>query len=495
MKRQVVFWALLLMTYIVVDSQTIFYKEHTIQAGETLYSLARIYGTSVDDIRTANPQLGEVYRIGETIRIPQLQVTIPKCKQSYIVKKKETLYSISRQFGLTVDDLLNANPILREKTLKKNMEICIPYSAKEIEDLRPKSTFVMLDEVKVGVFLPYGLSQEVKTKEACTMIDFYEGVLLSVQDMKAKGIPTTIYSYDEADIMTILQDPEIKTLNIIIGPKNSTNVSVLSRFCKANNITLVVPISSQDNLVSGTPYIFQVNTSLSSRYDHICEQFATQYAKSKIIFVSQGEEDNQIYRTVQLQKTLDKKGISYNKMSISELEDANTTDGLLSSKPIVIVPMSSTQKGFEAIVNCLDKQISLNSKITLFGYTDWQAFASKYKAAFSKYHCTFFTSFYNNPDDIKSINFNARFRNQFKRDQFNTYPRYGMLGYDTANFFILNYYEQSNKFYEKIPALRSKGALQNPMQFSKLNPTSGYINNALMKVTYGDGGTISVTQY
>ena len=53
-----------------------------------------------------------------------------------------------------------------------------------------------------------------------------------------------------------------------------------------------------------------------------------------------------------------------------------------------------------------------------------------------KYNCMFFTSFYNNPNATETYAFNQRFRSTFGRDQYNTYPRYGMLGYDIANFFV-----------------------------------------------------------
>lgn len=68
-----------------------------------------------------------------------------------------------------------------------------------------------------------------------------------------------------------------------------------------------------------------------------------------------------------------------------------------------------------------------------------------------------------------------------------------MLGYDVGTYFIQNFYEQGNKFFDKITSLRSK-AMQNPMRFVKKNSTSGYINNALMKVTYNTDGSVSVEQ-
>ncbi len=475
----------------VVSAQEVVYKDHVIQAGETLYSLAKSYGTSVDEIRTANPQLGETYQIGQKIRIPTIEIKIPDCKQTYKVKKKETLYSISKQFGLTVDELVNANPILKEKTLKKNMEICIPYSAQEKDAMQPQPTVIMPEEVKIAVFLPFALDKSEKTKEACTMIDFYEGFLLSVQDMKKKGINTSVYSYDEADLSKILQRPEMKEVDIIVGPKEVSNISMLTRFCQSNKAVLVVPFSSQDNIVNNAPHVFQVNTKLDYRYDRVFEEFTRLYRTSNIIFVALGDNDNEMSKAVQMRRYLDRQGITYRNIIVDELTPDSKI--LQPGRQNVIIPLSSTQKGFEQICEKLETLPISAEKITLYGYDDWQAFASKYKTLFATYHCTFFTTFYHNPSASRTVSFNNRFLNQFKRDQFNTYPRYGMLGYDVGTYFIQNFYEQGNKFFERITSLKSK-AMQNPMRFVKKNSASGYINNALMRVAYNTDGSATVEQ-
>ena len=105
----------------------------------------------------------------------------------------------------------------------------------------------------------------------------------------------------------------------------------------------------------------------------------------------------------------------------------------------------------------------------------------------------FFTSFYNNPNATETYAFNQRFRSAFGRDQYNSYPRYGMLGYDIANFFVRNMYIEGEDFAANIENLTSD-AIQNPMHFTHKNTWSGFINNAMMFVKYNADGTISVKQ-
>ena len=119
----------------------------TIQAGETLYKLTTMYNVSAKDICEANPGLSaENFRIGQVILIPQKkeeqtatatqtpteQTTIqgpvvPKCKDMHKVKRKETIFSVSREYGISEQELIAANPELK-KGMKKGQFLCISVS-------------------------------------------------------------------------------------------------------------------------------------------------------------------------------------------------------------------------------------------------------------------------------------------------------------------------------------------------------------------------------
>ena len=100
---------------------------HTIQAGETLYKLTKTYQVSADDICKANPGLtAENFKAGMVIRIPASTTPVnttpvketaqPQgvaqsgCREMHKVKRKETVFSISREYGITEAELIAANP-------------------------------------------------------------------------------------------------------------------------------------------------------------------------------------------------------------------------------------------------------------------------------------------------------------------------------------------------------------------------------------------------
>lgn len=79
-------------------------REYTVQNGDTLYGIAKQFGTSVDDIKRINNLSSNVITPGQVLTIDVGSTPI-----SYTVKKGDSLYSISKKFGISVVDLMNYN--------------------------------------------------------------------------------------------------------------------------------------------------------------------------------------------------------------------------------------------------------------------------------------------------------------------------------------------------------------------------------------------------
>lgn len=81
-------------------------KTYTVQPGDTLYGIAKQFGTSVDDIKKLNNLSSNTISIGQVLKIQE--DTSPL---TYTVQKGDTLYSISKKFDIPVLDIMQINNI------------------------------------------------------------------------------------------------------------------------------------------------------------------------------------------------------------------------------------------------------------------------------------------------------------------------------------------------------------------------------------------------
>lgn len=102
------------------------FYQHKVEAGNTLWGLQRMYNVPVDEILSKNPSLKDGLKVGQVVLIPAGEVESKEMiTEDYKVKKKETLYGLSKKFGISVDELIALNPELSQG-LKKGQVIKVP---------------------------------------------------------------------------------------------------------------------------------------------------------------------------------------------------------------------------------------------------------------------------------------------------------------------------------------------------------------------------------
>jgi LysM repeat protein len=99
---------------------------HKVQSGETLWSVAQTYGLELDDLAAANG-LSDPYIVvvGDELTIPGGGAAAPE-SGSYVVKVGDTLWTISRIFGVSLDALAAANGLSDVHHVVAGSEIQIP---------------------------------------------------------------------------------------------------------------------------------------------------------------------------------------------------------------------------------------------------------------------------------------------------------------------------------------------------------------------------------
>lgn len=116
------------------------YFEHTIVSGETLWSLTRKYDVSEDELKNINPVLESGFPAGVTIKVPvresELSSAEPVNEDAFLrhlVQPGETLFRLSSQYDLTIPEIRKFNPQLENRNLVQGETLLIPRkSDKEI---------------------------------------------------------------------------------------------------------------------------------------------------------------------------------------------------------------------------------------------------------------------------------------------------------------------------------------------------------------------------
>jgi LysM repeat protein len=111
---------------------------HTVRSGDSLYSIARKYGSSVSAIRQANALRGSLIRPGQNLIVPRFGTEMTGVSRQpvrsadggvYIVQRKDTLWDIASGFSVSVDSLCAANGLSRRDVIRPGQRLNIPEGA------------------------------------------------------------------------------------------------------------------------------------------------------------------------------------------------------------------------------------------------------------------------------------------------------------------------------------------------------------------------------
>ena len=94
---------------------------YVVKSGDSLYSIALKNNTTVSELKSLNNLTSNIISIGQVLKLPSsVNDTV-----TYIVKSGDTLYSIARRYGVTVDDIMRANN-MSNNLLSLNQVLIIP---------------------------------------------------------------------------------------------------------------------------------------------------------------------------------------------------------------------------------------------------------------------------------------------------------------------------------------------------------------------------------
>jgi ABC-type branched-subunit amino acid transport system substrate-binding protein/LysM repeat protein len=464
---------------------------HKVEKGQTLYSIAKAYGTTVDIVLSNNPDAIDGLKAGEQLKIPYSGNTEAIKKE--IEKKEITVPVVSEKKNNlpAVKDTAKTIPI-QTQAAQVNISSVKPIGDIDVAVFLPL-TLGMVDNIDVGKIAngDENLPEDMKVG-----IEFYEGIKMAFDSLKKQGFKGNLHIYDygtdSAGFVKLMQKPELKNMDLIIGPLSSKKFEIVLKFAKENNINIVSPTLQGNNMLLGNPNVSKTTPSYATQAEELAKYAAEKFSGQNIVvFNSANPKDkpyiNTFKKTINsiLQKAAKDtvKEVTFTTMNNFILHATTQpnpnkeikTFKVLEAKPNVVVIPSTNQSFVTEAVNKLfllrhEKGDSIIA-IGMSNFQDMESLDFGYLASLHAIISSYEFIDYNNPATKKII---LKYRSDYKTDP----TQYVFSGFDVGYFYLSGLQKYGNALQLKLPELKQKG-IQTEFNFAQSDITSGYENKGV----------------
>jgi LysM repeat protein len=531
------------------------YVYHKLKPGETVYFLSKAYGVSENDVTSSNPGIEiNKMPIGAEIAIPRRDFMIEKQKFSqqnskYIyhqVIRGESLSSIAGIYGLSVRELRRENRDLRFPQVGDYVKVPNQSFVESSEPVGIDSVYVAIEEpviverpagftpvtelngaLDVAVLLPFYLQENsqrsyidsskqkqirrVKRPDdwiydwSLDFVEMYQGILLAADTLRSMGLNVNISVFDiksdSIEVKNLINRGRLDNMDLIIGPVWSHNLSIVASWASPRGIPVVSPVPLYNNQVLlNKPDLFLPNSTLEVAQKTLARK-VSEFPDHNLIFVhadtSGTDMDVKNFKSMILSELSNRmpfeeirfrEFLFYSRSAFGN-DSINRLGHALSdkSKNLIIIAsedspvISETIQNIHAFKNRYD--------IKVIGYPalrDQRNINPEYYfdlglMLYSPYWIDF------KADDIKAFN------NDYRKKYF-TQPSegsYAWQGYDIAYYFLSGLAIHGKDFVLH-PEVHNPDLLQTQFDFRRRQSSDGFENQTLYLIKYNQNYEIEL---
>ena len=307
------------------------------------------------------------------------------CKNYHVVTTGETLYRISRIYGLTIAEIQALNPGL-VTTVKLGEHICLPNSVKpiqpeDVESPAPVRTTTPVDlnkpmpEVRItqpaskkdsyaiALLLPFSTYQmsndsldERSVKLRNVAINMYRGAMMAQQELQDRNVNATVYLLDvgnsvEVGKVAVSRLEEIQA-DVVVGPLFKDPIQEVAKWVSKRNSHMVIPVKMSNKILLLSDHMSKAYPGNNSQWYYLSayakDEFPNSiivgaYAKGRDDFSSEAATSGFLAHGLDSLKTFD---ISQNCVKLYDfIKKAN--------KHVVVLDMTSEEKTGTALTTAL----------------------------------------------------------------------------------------------------------------------------------------------
>lgn len=513
------------------------YYLHTVEKGQTLFAIAKFYQRDVNDIVIDNPEAIDGINPGQILKIQikkkspaELSANDTASFITHKVEKSQTLYSISKHYGVSIEKIKALNPELSEG-LKANQVLKIPSVIKKTETVEAKTITVSnsttqtattttstdaadraslgynnykgekKNEYNIAFFLPFhadeansiDLDKIIKgeahfSNKTSVALQFYEGAIMAIDSLKRLNLNAKIFVYDVDDkdslaIEKILKKPELASMDLMIGPLYGSGFIPVANFAKEHSIAIVSPFTQINKILFNNPYVSKVSPSVTMQVEQMAHFVVDSFKTQNIILVNNSNpKELPFFNTFKNAANTDLLNAG---MTVADTVRigfglGNTHSMLSTTKMNVIVLASNNQSYVTEFISSMNT-LKDKYKIVLFGLQNWINYDNLDFEYLNNLSLHIPSNIYVDYQNPSTLNFIKNYRLKYKTDP----EIYVFQGFDISYSFISLLQKEGTGFLKNLSENKYSGIGSN-YSFSQFPADSGFENKFVYILKYKD---------
>ncbi len=473
---------------------------HTVARKETLFGIARNYNIDVNALLERNPELNAGLQAGMTVVIPVQKIVgqppvatrpaVPERILEHIVQPGETLYSLGKLYVVSPEAIQAANDGLPEG-LRAGSTVKIPLRH-GLEPPPPTRADAMMlrQRYTVGMMLPFAVGRNdsllAATPDEAQFYEpsriaaqFYAGARMAIDSLETIGLRADVRVMDQGDDPRVwnalMREPEIKQVDLFIGPFHRSAIEQLVRTNPRAHI--VCPVPQTNKLLLGNSNVSKVSPTRSDLIRQTARYVASRYARENIVLLRpdiRDERDAQDQLQTSLQQALASQPVRYRDSvmvaRLSRMDIGEIVSRLDPTRMNVIVSSSEDIEFVTALVSKLRPQAA-KYRITLVGMERWLTFEAVAAVDLDQLGFTFAASTFVDMQDPRVKAFVEEFRDRYHTDA----DEYAFLGFDVTFYYLKALMTQGTNFYINFSQVRTE-PLHMGFRMTSAGPENGFRN-------------------
>ncbi len=308
------------------------YYIHKVEKGQSLYAISKIYNIDINVILAENDEAIDGLRNGQELKIPVsgaattiqpiLGSPIDTIRYAYHkVAKRETVYSICKQYSITEAQINQWNPSVAAAGIKFGQMLIVGDKKKNIVgtpvllvDSAIKIVKAKKTKYNIGLLLPFKIAESelldvsnlVQSKSnfpqvQSLAVDFLLGFNKAIDSLKSNdfSVQTFLYDIDDKDsnkVGPLCKSAEFKALDLIVGPAYPSGFKDVSVYAKSYNIPLISPFTQQSKILFKNNIASKVNPSQFTMIESLADYCVDSLkATASVFIVNNGMVKDQQY--------------------------------------------------------------------------------------------------------------------------------------------------------------------------------------------------------